>query len=92
MLAEAVASGRGLEVFAGVVADQGGDPAVLEDPSRLVRAPHRHVVEAPASGVVTSCHARTIGVAGVRLGAGRAAKEDDVDPSVGITIHRVRGF
>lgn len=81
------ASGKALEVFAGVIEAQGGDPAVLDDPSLLPAAPHTRVVEAPEAGVVTECHARRIGVAAVRLGAGRATKEDDVDHGVGITIH-----
>ncbi len=82
-----IASGKALEVFAGVIEAQGGDPAVLEDPSLLPSAPGKHVVEAPESGVVTECHARRVGVSAVRLGAGRATKEDDVDHGVGITLH-----
>ena len=80
-------SGRALEILTAVIADQGGDPGVVDDPSRLPSAPGRHVLVAPADGVVSTCDARTIGVAAVRLGAGRAVKDDDVDHGVGVTLH-----
>ncbi|MEX1279478.1 MAG: thymidine phosphorylase [Acidimicrobiia bacterium] len=86
-LQAARASGKALDLFAGVIEAQGGDPAVLEDPSLLPSAPGEHVVEAPEAGIVTDCHARRVGVSAVRLGAGRATKEDDVDHGVGITLH-----
>ncbi len=35
---------------------------------------------------MTRCDAYLVGTAAVRLGAGRAKKEDDIDPAVGITI------
>lgn len=86
-LQDAIDSGRGLEVFAGVIEAQGGDPRVLEDPSLLPKAPNEHVVLSSESGFVTGCHARDIGVSAVRLGAGRATKKDQVDLGVGITLH-----
>ena len=86
MLCEAISSGEALEMFGRVVEAQGGDRRVVEDPSLLAIAPHRTEVIAPASGWVTACHARTVGVAATRLGAGRERKEDTIDPGVGVTI------
>src|SRR5262249_5433580 len=37
----ALTSGRGLEKFRAVIAQQGGDPRVVDDYSRLPAAPHR---------------------------------------------------
>jgi pyrimidine-nucleoside phosphorylase len=71
-LQAAVESGSGLELFAKVIEAQGGDPSVLEDPSLLPMAER--------------CDALAVGRSAVRLGAGRQAKEDNVDPGVGITI------
>ncbi|MDH4168588.1 MAG: thymidine phosphorylase [Acidimicrobiia bacterium] len=85
-LQTAVTSGAALDLLARVVEQQGGDPAVIHDPTRLPVAPSHHIVEAPVSGTVTHCDARRIGVAAMRLGAGREKKEDDVDPAVGITV------
>jgi len=86
-LEDAVSSGAGLEVFARVIEAQGGDPRVLEDVSILPSAGHTHTVVADRSGFVERCDALAVGRSAVRLGAGRQAKEDDVDPGVGITIH-----
>jgi pyrimidine-nucleoside phosphorylase len=90
-LDEAVASGRALEVFASVVEAQGGNPRVVTDRSLLDVAPHARPITASGNGYVTRCDAMAVGVAAVRLGAGRAAKEDEVDHGVGITLSAKRG-
>jgi pyrimidine-nucleoside phosphorylase len=41
--------------------------------------------------VVQRCHARGVGEQVMRLGAGRATKEDVVDHAVGMLVHRKRG-
>jgi thymidine phosphorylase len=75
-----------MEKFQEVIAAQGGDPAVTEDASLLPAAPNRHELIAARGGFITVCDAREVGLAGVRLGAGRQRKEDDVDHGVGITL------
>lgn len=85
-LEEVRVSGAALERFACVIEAQGGDPRVVEDPFRLPSAPRHHEVTAPRSGVLTRCDARLIGVAAMRLGAGRRRKEDTIDPGVGVTV------
>ncbi|UCG41123.1 MAG: thymidine phosphorylase [Acidimicrobiia bacterium] len=90
-LATAVANGAAMDVFRRVVAAQGGDTKVLDDPSLLPVAANSHTVTAASDGVVVEANARRIGVAGMRLGAGRATIEDVIDPGVGITLHAKRG-
>ena len=85
-LQAAVDSGSGLYLFAKVIEAQGGDPRVLEDRSLLPSAAQTHTVVADRSGFVERCDALAVGRSAVRLGAGRQAKEDDVDPGVGITV------
>jgi pyrimidine-nucleoside phosphorylase len=87
LLESALADGSALEKFREVVIAQGGDPAVIDDPSLLPTAPDSYEVVATADGFVDRCDALAIGTAGVRLGAGRQTKDEDVDPGVGITIH-----
>jgi pyrimidine-nucleoside phosphorylase len=80
-------SGRALEVFASVIEAQGGDSRVTEDPdSVLPRAPHHTEVSAGRDGYLRGLDALKVGVAAMRLGAGRERKEDTVDPAVGITV------
>lgn len=83
----AISSGAALTTMERLIEAQGGDPGVIEDPSRLPSTGQHHVIEADRSGFIARCDAYDIGVAGVRLGAGRAKKEDDVDPAVGFTVH-----
>jgi pyrimidine-nucleoside phosphorylase len=85
-LKKAVDSGAAMEKFQDVIVAQDGNPNVAEDRSLLPGAPDSYEVLSPESGFVTKCDARDIGVAGVRLGAGRERKEDQVDPGVGISL------
>jgi thymidine phosphorylase len=85
-LRRAVESGAAMEKFQEVIVAQDGDPTVADDRALLPVAPLHFELTAPESGFVTKCDARDIGVAGVRLGAGRERKEDEVDPSVGISV------
>jgi pyrimidine-nucleoside phosphorylase len=82
----AIASGAGVEMFARVIENQGGNPRVVDDYSLLPSAPERARVDAPASGYVAALEAEPIGRAAVALGAGRNRLDDVVDHGVGITV------
>jgi pyrimidine-nucleoside phosphorylase len=83
----ALSSGRGLEKFRQVIEQQGGDPRVVDDYSRLPAAPKRTLVRAARSGYLTGLHAELIGRATMVLGAGRERVEDYVDHAVGALVH-----
>jgi pyrimidine-nucleoside phosphorylase len=85
-LREAIESGAALDRFIEVTIAHGGDPKVIEDPTLLAKAPKEAVIAAPYDGFVTRCDALTIGSATVRLGAGRAEKDDVIDPGVGVSV------
>jgi pyrimidine-nucleoside phosphorylase len=85
----ALASGAGLEVFRKCIAEQGGNPRVIDDYSRLPTAPRTTAVVAPRSGYVGEMVAGAIGVASMILGGGRQRAEDGIDHAVGI-ICRVK--
>ena len=78
--AEALVSGRALQVWGAMIRGQGGDPD-----APLPVASHTRVIEAPRSGVLTRLDALAVGVAAWRLGAGRARKEDPVQAAAGVT-------
>jgi pyrimidine-nucleoside phosphorylase len=87
MLEATRTSGKALEVFARVVEAQGGDPRVTEDPGLVLpKSPHRTDVAATEAGYLRGLDALKVGVAAMRLGAGRERKEDTIDPAVGITV------
>ncbi|MBN2800323.1 MAG: thymidine phosphorylase [Deltaproteobacteria bacterium] len=86
--AEELDSGRPLERFARMVEAQGGDPRVVDDPSRLQGAGvEEELVRAPRAGVVGEVDALALGMAAFRLGAGRSRAEDPVDFGVGLRVH-----
>jgi pyrimidine-nucleoside phosphorylase len=87
----ALASGDAVRTAEAMVEAQAGDPRAVTDPSRLPSAPAGVAVEAPRSGVVAGWRARTLGEVLVRLGGGRARKEDAIDPGVGIRLLRRDG-
>ena len=82
----AIASGEGLDRFRQIVECQGGDPAVVDDASRLPAAPHRYVMKASGAGFLARVDAGLVGRASVVLGAGRDRVSDSIDPAVGIVL------
>src|SRR5205807_1234480 len=78
----ALRSGRGLEKLRAILAQQGGDPRIVDEPSRLPAAPHRLILRAERPGYVVDIHAEKVGHAAMMLGAGRDRVEDAIDPGV----------
>ena len=80
--ADVLRSGRALGSWRAMVAAQGGDPD-----APLPTARETDVVTAPESGTLLHLDAMAVGVAAWRLGAGRARREDTVQPGAGVTWH-----
>jgi len=91
LMHDAVASGKALEKLAEVVAAQHGDPKVVDDPERLPKAQSITEVRAQASGYVQAIDSYALGIAAMRMGAGRARAEDAIDPAVGVELVRKVG-
>ena len=86
-----IASGKALVKFRQMVELQGGDPRVIDDPSRLLTAEHSIDILSPRAGYVSAIQCEQVGTACVILGGGRERKEDSVDPAVGIVVHKKIG-
>jgi pyrimidine-nucleoside phosphorylase len=84
---EAVASGAALAVYERWIRAQGGEP----DPDVLLRAAVVERVEATAAGHVQAIAATRLGLAALRLGAGRTRKDESIDHSVGVVCLAKRG-
>lgn len=82
----AISSGKAAAKFEEIIAAQGGNPAVVEDPSLLPQAVECELFLAPRDGVVAHVEPRAIGRGITMLGGGRTKVEDVVDPSVGFVI------
>jgi pyrimidine-nucleoside phosphorylase len=83
-----IASGQAREKFREIVALQGGDAGVVDDPQRLFRARQTQDVVASGTGYVAAIQCEQLGIAGVVLGGGREKKEDSIDPAVGLVFHK----
>jgi pyrimidine-nucleoside phosphorylase len=90
-LERALGDGSAAAVLAKMIEAQGGDARVVEDPSRLPRAPELVVIDAEEGGYVSDVNPLEIGLAAVSLGAGRTRADQAVDPAVGIEILKVHG-
>jgi pyrimidine-nucleoside phosphorylase len=86
-----IASGEALDKFRQMVELQGGDLRAIDDPKRLPQAGHTMTVFSPKDGFLASLQCEQVGTACVILGGGRERKEDSVDPSVGIVLHKKVG-
>ncbi len=88
---EAVRSGAGLDKFRAIIEAQHGDSSVCDDPDRLPTASHTMEIGAPRAGHIASIDSFVLGMASMRLGAGRRRAEDNIDPAVGIELLRTVG-
>jgi pyrimidine-nucleoside phosphorylase len=85
--AAAIEDASALALYERWIAAQGGDPS--ED--ALPTAPVMREVLAGSDGYVRSIGAVDVGMAALRLGAGRLTKEDDIDHAVGVVCVKKRG-
>ncbi|NNE71884.1 MAG: thymidine phosphorylase [Rhodothermales bacterium] len=89
--AEALDDGRAWQRFVELVKAQGGDAGAIESPWDRPELEPVASVEAPRGGFVQAIDAFRLGVASVRMGAGRARKEDSVDAFAGLTLNKKVG-
>lgn len=82
----AVSSGKAARKFEEIIDAQGGNAAVVDDPSVLPQAGACELFLAPRAGVVACVEPRAVGRGVTALGGGRTRIEDSVDPSVGFVI------
>ena len=85
-LDRALTSGAAAARCREVIAAQGGNPAVVDDPAVLPVAARTAVFPSAARGFVTQVDARVIGRAIVAMGGGRRTMDDRIDPGVGFLI------
>ncbi|RDZ17751.1 pyrimidine-nucleoside phosphorylase [Priestia megaterium] len=91
MLQEVIKNGKALESFKTFLSAQGGDASVADDPSKLPDVAHKIEVPAKEDGYISEIVAEKIGVAAMKLGAGRATKESEIDLAVGIMLNKKVG-
>lgn len=89
-LKAAIDSGEGLNKLRAMIHELGGDESylTLEGMDKLCAVKRLVPVAAKQGGYIIGMQAELIGRAAQVLGAGRATKEDDIDPAVGLVMHK----
>ena len=91
LAATQIASGTAKQKLWDIVEAQGGDPDYLSHALKPPVAKIKRDVRAETSGFVRAINAEAIGLSAMRLGAGRAAKEDPIDPTAGVVLRETVG-
>ncbi|WP_406617536.1 pyrimidine-nucleoside phosphorylase [Mycoplasmopsis adleri] len=84
---EVIKNGKALDKFYEFVQLQGGDVEALKD-KNFWHPKHSLDVKADKDGFLDIFDALTFGIVAMKLGAGRATKEDKIDFEAGITLHK----
>jgi thymidine phosphorylase len=88
---ETISSGKAKATFREMIGLQGGNAQIIDQPDLLPRARHKIDISSPCCGFVNRIMCEQIGTACVLLGGGRLRKEEQVDPAVGIIVHKKLG-
>ncbi len=84
-LESTILDGSALKKFTAMIEAQGGDARVVDEPGRLPQAKLKVPLVAAHAGFVQDVDAMDVALAALRLGAGRAKAEDQVNPAVGVS-------
>ncbi|MFN2385615.1 MAG: thymidine phosphorylase [Thermoanaerobaculia bacterium] len=90
-LEEALTSGKAARKFEELIAFQGGDPRVVEDPGRLPQPKSRTPAVAPRAGYVTEIATEKMGFLSIDIGCGRRRREDEIDMAAGFLVEKTVG-
>lgn len=87
MIQQLVASGAGLVKFKEFLAAQHGSTSWIGK-RPLTKAAQMYTAISTEAGYITAVHGRALGAIAMSMGAGRARKEDAIDPMVGIRLFK----
>lgn len=88
LLKGVINDGSALVKFKQFIKNQGGNPEWVDDPNLLPQARFEIDVVSDSEGIVSEIVADAIGVAAMKLGAGRETKEDTIDLAVGLVLRK----
>ena len=85
---ETLTSGKAYARFLEWISMQGGDASYATDTDKFGTSKCVKDIVASTDGYILSCNAETVGIAAMKLGAGRATKDDVIDFKAGIILHK----
>ena len=90
-LNEVLNNGKAFEKLKEFISYQGGDISYLDDLNKFDKAKYEYKIYAQNEGYVKSIVALDLGVAAMKLGAGRATKDDIIDYTAGLILNKKVG-
>jgi pyrimidine-nucleoside phosphorylase len=91
MLENTIKDGSAFDKFVQFVKAQGGDADYVLHPEKLPQAKYITELKAKKGGYIRTIKAMALGTLAMELGAGRATKEDAVNPAVGLVLDKKVG-
>lgn len=91
LLLENINNGKALAKLKEFVEAQGGNPELIDNPELFKKSDITLEVKANKDGYISKIHAEALGIIAMKLGAGRATKDSEIDLSVGLVLTKKRG-
>jgi pyrimidine-nucleoside phosphorylase len=91
ILRKKLTSGEAYDRFIEMVKMQGGDISVIEHPESVPPSKYHSDLISPKSGYIKKINAKEVGLIAITLGAGRFKKEDRLDYTAGLVLHKKVG-
>ncbi len=88
---QTIASGAALNKFRQIIRAHGGKPEVIDDYGLLPQARERRPLDSPAAAFIQAMDTQKMGIAMCVLGAGRERVDSEIDPAVGMRVHKKIG-
>jgi len=91
MVKKAIQDGSGLDKFAEMIREQGGDESYIYHTEKFQKASFEKKIFASETGYISSMNTELCGKTAVILGAGRETKDSKIDNTAGIYFYKKTG-
>ena len=91
-LEQLINDGSAFRKFVEFVEAQGGNPDYILHPEKLPDAKFKTEIYSDKDGIIDVIQAMALGTLAMKLGAGRATKDDQINPAVGIVLAKKVGM
>ena len=91
-LEQLINDGSAFRKFVEFVEAQGGNPDYILHPEKLPDAKFKTEIYSDKDGIIDVIQAMALGTLAMKLGAGRATKDDQINPAVGIVLTKKVGM
>lgn len=91
MLEEAISSGKAFDTLLAMVKCQGGNIEQIKNTKLLPQAKFITEIKSKQEGYISNINAMALGIAAMKIGAGRETKDDSINYAVGLKMNTKQG-